>query len=300
MELPPLTLVIPVYNELKAIDATIERCERLLENLPAGSNVLLVDDGSTDGTRERLASLKDSPAIQAIFQPRNRGYGAALKRGILAARHPVIAICDADGTYPMEKIPGFLESMISNDAAMVVGARKAGETPLVRRPAKAFLRWLAQHLTGERIPDMNSGLRLFYRDDARRLFNLLPDGFSFTTTITMALLTEGREVLFRPIRYRVRVGSSKIRPIRDTANFLMLICRTALAFNPMRVFGPAGFFLTAVGCVLLLLRLVLDKPFGVATTIAFLVGGVQLLALGLLADLVNRRGNQPPSGNNAT
>lgn len=294
----PLTLVIPVYNEVDAINDTMTRCRKLLEHLPPDSEVLFVDDGSTDGTRDILEKLVGGKEIRALLQRKNRGYGAALKKGITDARHTLIAISDADGTYPLEKLPALLETMDQEGAAMVVGARRVHETPLVRRPAKAVLRALAQYLTGERIPDMNSGLRIFHRADALRLGNLLPDGFSFTTTITMALLTEGRHVVFRPIRYKARVGRSKIRPVRDTANFLMLICRTALAFHPMKVFGPPGVLLVGIGGVLLLLRLVLDNPFGVASTIAFLVGGLQLLALGLLADLVNRRGNQPPSGSN--
>ena len=143
----------------------------------------------------------------------------------------------------------------------------------------------------ERIPDMNSGLRLFRREEAMRFFRLLPDGFSFTTTITMAMLTEGERVIFTPIRYRTRLGSSKIKPIRDTANFLLLICRTTLAFNPMKVFGPVGVALIGAGVVLLLLRFLATEAFGVATTITLLVGGLQVLAIGLLADLVNRRGS---------
>lgn len=296
-----VTLVIPVFNEVHALDDTIERCRAVAARLPEGSRVLFVDDGSTDGSRERLEELaaKEEPALGATFQPRNRGYGAALKRGVREARTPLIAICDADGTYPVERLPGFLDEMIREEAAMIIGARRPSETPAIRRPAKALLRWLAEYLTGARIPDFNSGLRLFRRADALRFEPLLPDGFSFTTTITMALLTEGRVVLFRPIRYRPRVGSSKIRPVRDTAGFLLLICRTTLAFHPMKVFGPAGLGLAGAGLALLLLRLVLDKPFGVATTIALLVGGIQLLAVGLLADLVNRRGqtlNPPDDG----
>lgn len=173
---------------------------------------------------------------------------------------------------------------------MVVGARSVSQQPLVRRPAKAVLRALAQYLTGQRIPDLNSGLRVFRRDDALRLYKLLPDGFSFTTTITMALLTEGEHVVFQPIRYRERVGSSKIRPIHDTINFLMLICRTAVAFNPLKVFAPTGFLLLLAGFGLLVARTMVEHTFGLATTIVLIVGGLQLLALGLFADLVNRRG----------
>lgn len=296
-----VTLIIPVFDEVHALDDTIRRCREVVARLPEGSRVLFVDDGSTDGSRERLRELAEGQEdagvpLGAVFQPRNRGYGAALKRGVREALTPLVAICDADGTYPIEKLPAFHEELAREGAAMIIGARRAGETPPLRRPAKALLRWLAEYLTGERIPDFNSGLRLFRRRDALRFEPLLPDGFSYTTTITMALLTEGEVVLFRPIRYRPRVGTSKIRPLRDTAGFLLLICRTTLAFHPMKVFGPAGLALMGGGLLLLLLRLALDKPFGVATTIALLVGGIQLLAVGLLADLVNRRGQtlQPP------
>lgn len=291
----PISLIVPVYNERRGLPPTVERLRALLtRGLPAGSEVILVDDGSTDGTSDFLARLaEDLPAgFRLLAHRRNRGYGAALKTGIRAATHETIAIADADGTYPLERIPELVEAMEQDSAAMAVGTRPVAQQPAVRRPAKAVLRALAEYLTGETIPDLNSGLRVFRRRDALRLSGLLPDGFSFTTTITMALLTEGEGVLFIPIRYKTRVGSSKIRPIRDTANFLLLICRTALAFNPLKVFGPVGLGLIAVGLVMLVLRMLLDNPVGVASTIIFLVGGLQVLALGLLADLVNRRG--PP------
>jgi glycosyltransferase involved in cell wall biosynthesis len=291
----PISLIVPVYNERRGLPPTVERLRALLtRGLPAGSEVILVDDGSTDGTSDFLARLAEDlpPGFRLLGHRRNRGYGAALKTGIRAATHETIAIADADGTYPLERIPELVEAMEQDGAAMAVGTRPVAQQPAVRRPAKAVLRALAEYLTGETIPDLNSGLRVFRRRDALRLSGLLPDGFSFTTTITMALLTEGEGVLFIPIRYKTRVGSSKIRPIRDTANFLLLICRTALAFNPLKVFGPVGLGLIGVGLVLLALRMLLDNPVGVASTIIFLVGGLQVLALGLLADLVNRRG--PP------
>lgn len=283
--------MIPVYNERRGLPPTLERLGALLRLLPEGSEVVLVNDGSSDGTGRLLAEATLPPGVRILTHSRNRGYGAALKTGIRQALHETIAIADADGTYPLEVLPALLAQMVAEDAAMVVGARPVGQQPAVRRPAKAFLRWLAEYLTGERIPDLNSGLRLFRRADAQRLARLLPDGFSFTTTITMALLTEGEKVLFVPIRYRTRLGSSKIRPVRDTMNFLLLICRTALAFQPMKVFGPVGIALLASGMVLLLLRLASAQSFGVATTIVLVIGGLQVLAIGLLADLVNRRGS---------
>jgi glycosyltransferase involved in cell wall biosynthesis len=289
MPLPPLSIVIPVYNEAGAIADTVARLRRVTEGLPAGTEVLLVDDGSRDGTAEVLARCENQANTRVITHGQNRGYGAALKTGLRAAANDWIAIADADGTYPLERIPGLLEKLVEENAAMVVGARPPGQQPVIRRPAKRILRALAEYLTARRIPDMNSGLRIFRRDDALRLRNLLPDGFSFTTTITMALMTEGEHVIFVPIRYRCRVGQSKIRPLRDTANFTMLICRTALAFNPMKVFGPVGAGLVFCGIVLLIARMFVEESFGVATTVTLLAGGLQILALGLLADLINRR-----------
>ncbi len=287
----PLSIVIPVYNEQGAVSSTVERLQTVLQQLPDGSELILVDDGSTDGTGEELDRLAgENGAVRLLRHRRNRGYGASLKTGIQAAMSDLVAIADADGTYPLERIPALARKMAGEGASMIIGARPESQQPVVRRPAKRILRALAEHLTGEPIPDMNSGLRLFRREDALRLRTLLPDGFSFTTTITMALLTEGEPVLFVPIRYETRVGKSKIRPIRDTGNFLLLICRVALTFNPMRVFGPVGFGLIGLGFVLLVARMLAEESFGVATTITLLIGGLQVLAIGLLADLVNRRG----------
>lgn len=289
----PFSLIIPVFNEQEALPATLERLRVLWRgDFARNAEVIVVDDGSRDGTAAVIAELQEDlgPAFRFLRHGRNRGYGASLKTGIRAATHEIIAIVDADGTYPLERLGEFVAAMEAEGAAMMVGARPVRQQPAIRRPAKAFLRALAEYLTGERIPDLNSGFRVFRRSDAARLFSLLPDGFSFTTTITMALLTEGEKVVFVPIKYRRRVGNSKISPIRDTVGFTLLICRTTLAFNPLKVFGPVGLVLIGMGVALLVLRMLLDNAFGVASTIFCLVGGIQVLALGLLADLINRRG----------
>ena len=289
---PPISLLVPVYNECGAVGESVLRIAALLKMLPPDSEAIFINDGSRDGSRELLiegVSMTANPSMRLLHHDRNRGYGAALKTGLRAAKHGVIAITDADGTYPIARIPELGQIMANEGATMVVGARPVGDQPVVRQPAKLVLRLLAEHLTGERIPDLNSGLRLFQKDAALRHLSLLPDGFSFTTTITMALLTEGERVLFVPIRYQARVGSSKIKPLQDTVNFLLLILRTALAFNPLKVFGPVGLFLIVAGLTLLALRFALGQQFGLATTIALLVGGLQVLAMGLLADLINRR-----------
>ncbi len=287
-----VSIVIPVYNEARGVDSLVRRLAKLLARLPEGSEALLVNDGSTDGSGDLLARQANeaaAPGIRLLEHPRNRGYGAALKTGISAAGNDLIAIADADGTYPLEALPKLLDR-IDAGAAMAVGARSLRHQPAIRRPAKWFLNALASWLAGERIPDLNSGLRVFRREHARRHWRMLPDGFSFTTTMTMNLIGDGETVVFLPIRYRERVGRSKIRPVRDMAGFLLLIARMSMAYSPLKIFGPAGLALMGLGVVLLVARAFIENPFGVATTVVLLMGGIQLIAVGLLADLVNRRG----------
>jgi glycosyltransferase involved in cell wall biosynthesis len=194
-----------------------------------------VDDGSADDT-SRAAAAAD---VRVLRHRRNRGYGAALKTGIAAAEHPWILITDADGTYPAEAIPSLLALADHND--MVVGARtgRTVKIPLVRRPAKWFLKQLASYVAGQELHDLNSGLRLMRRDLLDKYLHLLPTGFSFTTTITLAAACNQHDVEYVSIDYHARLGQSKIRPWH-AYEFTLLILRTIVFFNPLKVFIPLG------------------------------------------------------------
>lgn len=265
----------------------IERSHQALAALPGVAfEILAVNDGSTDGTSAVLRALA-LPNLRVLDLPRNRGYGAALLHGIRQATHPWILITDADGTYPTECWPRLIAE--AHDADMVVGARTGRNVsiPLVRRPAKWFINRLADYLSGFRIPDLNSGLRLMRRDAVQRFESILPEGFSFTTTITLALLTSGSEVRFIPIDYAKRKGKSKIRPIADTLNFIQLIVRTTTYFRPMKVFVPLALALFVGFLVLFLIRS-LHGGF-LVTSVILLVSSIQVLTTGMLADLIHRR-----------
>jgi glycosyltransferase involved in cell wall biosynthesis len=285
-----LSIVIPAYNEEKGIGGVLEELSAELKalELPVPLEVIIVDDGSADSTADIVEAHQDD-LIRLVRHPQNRGYGAALKTGIDAATHPWILITDADGTYPNEHIRDVLAHREQND--MVVGARigEKREIPLIRRPPKWVLRKLASFLSQQNIPDLNSGFRLMRRDEVRRFYNILPNGFSFTTTITLAMFSAGLRVKYVPINYLHREGKSHIHPIKDTINFLKLIFRTILYFDPLRVFIPASFFfLVASVAVALGSYFYLGTLMDVTTVLLFLTA-VQLLALGMLADMLNRR-----------
>jgi glycosyltransferase involved in cell wall biosynthesis len=254
--------------------------------------LLVVDDGSRDGTAAALERIAPRhPNLRVIRHDQNRGYGAALKTGFAAARNEVVVITDADGTYPENRIAELL-ARIDAGAEMAVGARTGPdvEVPLLRRPAKAFLRALASYLSETKIPDLNSGLRAIRRDLVKTYRPILSNGFSFTTTITLAALTNGHRVDWVSINYKKREGISKIRPIRDTLGFLSLIIRTVLYFNPLKVFFPAAFVfgLGLVGSIYYDLCVV-SPPNLSEKTVLFFVALVQVLSVGLLADLVDKR-----------
>lgn len=282
-----LTVLVPVYNEAEGVKRVLDRLIEVAEGMPVQTEVIAVDDGSTDGTSEILRQYRSR--IRALQHTENRGYGAALKTGTAAAAGRWVALLDADGTYPVKRLPD-LWAEISEGTSMVIGARTApgAKIPLIRRPAKWFLRRLAAMLTGHPIPDLNSGFRIYNRDRAENYLPLLPDGFSFTSTITIAFLSDGLGVNFIPIDYATRAGRSKIRPIRNTYDFFILILRTSVFFAPLRFFSPIGLSLMLAGAVLVGYRALVGAAFG-ATSVILFVAGLQLLAVGLLADLVNRR-----------
>lgn len=276
------SIVIPACNEQDGVGAVAETVARVLNGEGITHEVIVVDDGSTDGTSDAARKA----GARVIRHEMNRGYGAAIKTGIRGAEHDVIVITDADGTYPADRIPDLLHRLEQYD--MVVGARSGDRVhiPLIRRPAKWLLGKLANYVAGMRIPDLNSGLRAFRRADALALFPTLPDGFSLTTTITMATLMDGGNVSYIPINYHPRKGRSKIHPIRDTLNFFMLVSRLALHFRPMKVFFPVALSCTAISIG----KLIYDAfAYGFSlrgTTVSALVLTTEIWLLALVADLI--------------
>jgi len=274
--LPAISVVIPAYNEEKSISAQIREVAQVLEASGRASEIIVVDDGSTDGTGDCAAR----EGVEVIRVPQNTGYGNAVKRGIAASRYDWVLITDADGTYPAEAIPRLLAHIPDHD--MVVGARTGEEVhiPLIRRPAKWFLRRLAILLARHPIPDLNSGLRIMRKSVVQRFENILPQGFSFVTTITLAMLSNGYRVAYEPIDYRRRIGSSKIRPT-DTVRFLIQILEVSLLFQPLRIFLPLGAVLAVAGGLMLLRDLLSSGLSG--TPVACLLGAALIWCLGLLA-----------------
>ena len=287
-----VSIVIPAYNEEKGAPPVMKETLELLRRELEGKiefEVIVVDDGSTDGTTEALRPFEKEASFRVVRHSKNRGYGAAIKTGIRYAKHDWIMITDADGTYPAEHIPEILNAREAD--SMVVGARIGAnaQIPWIRRPPKWVLRKLAELLSGNEIPDLNSGLRVFQKDVATRFRSILPNQFSYTTTITLAMFAAGYDVKYLPINYRKREGLSKIRPIADTLNFLKLIIRTILFFDPLRVFLPISVFFmlgsvgVGVGCYVITGRL-MD-----VTTVLLMITGIQMLMLGMIADTMNRR-----------
>ncbi|MFC1462522.1 glycosyltransferase [Verrucomicrobiota bacterium] len=284
-----LSVVVPAFNEAGGVKAVLDRLsETLGSGFSMDHEIIVVDDGSTDGT-SKIA--EEAGNVTVLRHEQNRGYGAALKTGITRARYCLVCITDADGTYPVERIPDLIARMAEKKCDMVVGARtgEAVDIPFVRRPVKWVIRKLACFVSGVSIPDLNSGLRVFATDTCRRFFSILPDGFSFTTTITLAMLQSGHLVEYVPIDYSKRVGVSKIRPVRDVLSFFQLVLSMALYFAPLKVFLPLSGILALVGVGWGLFSHWFLGQFADASTLIIVMTAVQVAMLGMLAELINRR-----------
>jgi len=279
-----ISVIIPAYNEEKSISETIEQINKVLYG--RNFEIIVVDDGSKDNT----AKIAQEHECHVLKHEQNRGYGASLKSGIRLAKSDIIAITDADGTYPNERLPELLDLLPEYD--MVVGARTGSKVhiSLIRRPAKWVLGLLANYLTGTKIPDLNSGLRVFKKEIPEKYWGIFPNGFSFTTTITMASLCNNFLVKYIPIDYYKREGKSKIRPISDTIGFFSLIMRTILYFNPLKIFLPLSIFIFLLGLVVMFYTAFVIGRVMDISVIVILLSSMQILAIGLIADIIVKRG----------
>ena len=284
-----VSVLIPAYNEEESITGTVEAIRKYAGMVKA-MEIIVINDGSRDRTGEIARTLP----VTLIEHETNTGYGSGLKDGLRQAQYEFILIADADGTYPLEDIPRLLAE--APNYAMVVGARTGAivKVPPLRKPGKWLITRLAEYLSQRKIPDLNSGFRVFRKDVALRFLTLYPDGFSFTTTITLAMLTNHYKVKFIPINYHRRVGKSSIKPLRDFTNFTILIIRICAYFKPLNVFVPPALLLILAG----LTKGAIDYTgfldplaagrlglFGIVLALT----GVQMLFIGLLADLIDQR-----------
>ena len=280
-----VSIVLPVYNEAGHLQEEIDRIRASMDVSGLRYEIVVVDDGSDDGSGEALEAVA---GIRLIRLPVNRGSGTARKVGTRESRGDVVVWTDVDMTYPNDRIPELVKELDGYD--QVVGARTSeqGTAKALRVPAKWAIRRLAAYLANTDIPDLNSGFRAFRRDVATQFLYLLPTGFSCVTTITMSFLANGYTVKYVPIEYAPRAGESKFHWRKDTSRYLTQVVRLVLSYNPLRAFGPVFGLLAVVGFVKLGFDLA-DKAWRVPTnTLLILFAAFQVLVIGLLADLVVR------------
>lgn len=244
------TVIIPAYNEADAIGETLEKILAVAKERGDAFEVIVVDDCSTDATRD---VVRQHPAT-LLENIQNFGYGYSIKRGIAHASAEHIIITDADGTYPIAELPKLLE-VYERGFDMVVGARRGKHYrgSLFKYPARLVFLWLAEFAAGRKIPDINSGLRVFRKEQALRYLHTCSTGFSFTTTLTLAFLLNAHSVTWLPISYYARVGTSKIRYIRDTLRTAQVIVESILFYNPIKIYLLCGLVIAVAALVTVLL-----------------------------------------------
>jgi glycosyltransferase involved in cell wall biosynthesis len=236
-----LSIVIPAKNESGVIAAVVATA---LEKFP-DAEIIVVDDGSDDDT----ATVASAAGAKVISHPESLGNGAAVKSGARAATGDLIAFMDGDGQHDARELDPLIQRL-EEGFEMAIGARDTGSHASVGRLfANGLYNRIASMMTGRKILDLTSGFRVARADKFKQFLYLLPNGFSYPTTITMAFLRSGYPIIFEPISAAKRVGKSHIRPIRDGVRFLVIIFKVTTLYSPLKVFFPASlmFFATGVG-----------------------------------------------------
>jgi glycosyltransferase involved in cell wall biosynthesis len=279
---PPVTILIPAWNEEAGLAQTLKAIQQ--EPRLAGAEVMVIDDGSHDRTGVIAASC----GAVVLRNWTNLGYGASLKRGVRAASSEVIAWFDADGQHSPRDLADMLACLHQERAHAVIGARTAGSHVVRRRVfGKQILKLAAEATAGRAIPDFNCGLRVFRRAVLERYLDLLPDGFSASTTTTLLFLKRNYHVVFHPVHVSQRIGKSTVRQVRDGLRTLHTILRLGMMFNAFRTFSSFAALLVAGGVLYgLPLSLIRGEGFPVLAALAIILG-VQVFCLGVVCDQIS-------------
>jgi glycosyltransferase involved in cell wall biosynthesis len=282
-----VSIVIPAFNEEKTIATVVQDIYQFITKKQIKAEIIVVNDGSKDGTK---AVLQNIPFITYLEHRLNRGYGASLKTGISNASYPWILTIDADGSHPASQIDHLLP--YRNDYDLIVGARdgKLGYDTFFRRLGRTIITAFAEYICKESIADINSGFRLFRKDLAKKFWHLYPEGFSFSTTITV-----GAHVRKHPVKYlftevhKRKGGTSTIKPVKDFIGFLNIVMRLAIYFRPLSIFVPLALSLIALGFIVVGANYFLYGGILKTAFAVLVMTGIQMATFGLIAEMIVKR-----------
>lgn len=279
--MPDISVIIPAYREEKVIAQVVERTGQVLDTARKSYELLVIDDGSDDET----AAQAQRAGARVISHPYNIGNGAAVKTGIRKAKGKILVMMDGDGQHDPADIPRLLEKMQTHD--MAVGARNSeSRTTLHRSLANRIYNRLATYICKRKIEDLTSGFRAIKASIARQFVAMLPNTFSYPTTITLAVVRAGFSLAYVPIQTDIRVGKSKIKLLKDGSRFLLIIVKIATMFSPMRIFLPVSgiMFLAGLGWGLFKIFF-LHAPYG-PTSAMLITMAVMVFLVGLVSEQV--------------
>ncbi|WP_307801069.1 MULTISPECIES: glycosyltransferase family 2 protein [Microbispora] len=290
---PYVTIVLPCYNEQDHVVDEVERISAAMDASGYTYELLAVDDCSTDETLARLQEAAPRfPNMRIRAFHRNGGSGTVRRIGSQEARGEIVVWTDADMSYPNERIPELVQILEKDQTIdQVVGARttEEGSHKFLRVPAKWFIRKVAERLAGQKIPDLNSGLRAFRKSVAKPYLRLLPPGFSCVTTITLAFMSNQHDVYYLPIEYAKRAGKSKFNFVSDAYRYILQVLRMIMYFNPLKVLMPPALWLVGIGLVKGVYDMISHLAFYLTSnTVVTFLSGMLIGAVALLADLIVR------------
>lgn len=282
-----ISVVIPAYNEENAIEKTIKEIQKVMKKnkLDKGSEIIIVNDGSTDNTK----SVAEKCGAIVVNNPTNMGYGFSLKRGIKQAKNEMIVITDADLTYPFSSVPEMIK-IKEEGFDLVVGARtgKYYKQSFFKSFLRRLMKHLVQFVSGKKIKDINSGLRVFDKSLVTKYFPRLCDTFSFTTSQTLAYLMNNHFVCYVDIPYNKRVGKSKIKLFRDSLKSIRYILEACVYYNPLKIFTLLSIILIILSIIGFIFSHFVHINAGYILGIGGLLLSIIVFSIGLLAVILKQ------------